>query len=131
VIGTGCSGSVTSTDKIGDEYWSFEIGDELNDKYRLEVSGYSGDSGDSLQYEGDLNGNGLFDAYNHDEMKFTTSDQDNDENDSQNCAVSRGGGWWYNRCMMTCLTCKASRHEMYTLPVVSRLINSRMVIKPQ
>jgi len=35
------------------EYWSFKIGDELNDKYRLEVSGYSGDAGDSLQYEGD------------------------------------------------------------------------------
>jgi len=33
------------------EYWSFKIGDELNTKYRLEVSGYSGDAGDSLQYE--------------------------------------------------------------------------------
>ena len=33
------------------EYWSFKIGDELNDKYRLEVSGYSGEAGDSLQYE--------------------------------------------------------------------------------
>jgi len=36
------------------EYWSFKIGDEVNEKYRLEVSGYSGDAGDSLQYEGDL-----------------------------------------------------------------------------
>jgi len=36
------------------EYWSFRIGDEVNEKYRLEVSGYSGDAGDSLQYEGDL-----------------------------------------------------------------------------
>jgi len=35
------------------EYWSFEIGDELNDNYRLHVSGYSGDAGDSLQYEGE------------------------------------------------------------------------------
>ena len=26
------------------EYWTFKIGDELNDKYRLEVSGYSGDA---------------------------------------------------------------------------------------
>jgi len=34
------------------EYWSFKIGDEPNDKYRLEVSEFSGDAGDSLQYEG-------------------------------------------------------------------------------
>ena len=40
------------------EYWSFKIGDELNDKYRLEVSGYSGDTGDALQYEGDWNDDG-------------------------------------------------------------------------
>ena len=32
------------------EYWSFKIGDEINDKYRLEVSGYSGDAGNGLQY---------------------------------------------------------------------------------
>jgi len=32
------------------EYWVFKISDEL-DKYRLEVYGYSGDAGDSLQYD--------------------------------------------------------------------------------
>jgi len=32
------------------EYWTFKVGDEP-DKYRLEVSGYSGDAGDSLQYD--------------------------------------------------------------------------------
>jgi len=42
----------TSTSKwYSAEYWTFKIGDELNDKYRLEVSGYSGDAGDSLQYD--------------------------------------------------------------------------------
>ena len=45
------------------EYWSFQIGDELNDKYRLNVSGYSGDAGDSLQHEGDWNNNGKFGSY--------------------------------------------------------------------
>jgi len=42
----------TSTDKwYSAEYWTFKVGDELIDKYRLEVSGYSGDAGDSLQYD--------------------------------------------------------------------------------
>ena len=42
------------------EYWSFTIGDELNDKYRLEVDGYSGDAGNALVYEGDYANNGCF-----------------------------------------------------------------------
>ena len=54
------------------EYWSFKIGDELNDKYRLEVSGYSGDAGDSLQYEGDYYGNDAGNYY-HNGMKFSRS----------------------------------------------------------
>ena len=111
------------------EYWSFKIGDELNTKYRLEVSGYSGDAGDSLQYEDDLNGDGNFGSYYHNGMKFTTYDQDNDFF-SGNCAIARGGGWWYNECMWACLTCKKSRHEWYTLDQ-GIATNSRMMIKPQ
>ena len=43
----------TSTSKwYSAEYWMFTVSDEL-DKYRLEVSGYSGDAGDSLQYDDD------------------------------------------------------------------------------
>ncbi|XP_061176958.1 fibrinogen C domain-containing protein 1-B-like [Saccostrea echinata] len=63
-------------------YTTFYIGDE-NNKYTLTVSGYKGTAGDSLAYN-----NG---------MKFTTKDQDNEEN-SGNCAVSRHGAWWYNWC---------------------------------
>ena len=33
------------------EYWTFTVGAEWNDYYRLEVSGYSGDAGNSLQYD--------------------------------------------------------------------------------
>jgi len=117
--------------KIGEEYWSFQIGDELNDKYRLEVSGYSGDAGDSLQYEGDWAGDGLFGNYNHNGMKFTTKNQDNDENHSENCAVARGGGWWYNRCFVACVTCGADHNEWATLSSVYDVISSRMMIKPQ
>jgi len=115
------------------QYWSFKIGDERNDKYRLEVSGYSGDAGDSLQYEGDFNGDGEFGDYYHNGMKFTTYDQDNDENDGKNCAPARGGGWWYNWCFWACLTCDADHNEWGTLIASSQwyVVNSRMMIKPQ
>ena len=111
------------------EYWSFKIGDELNDKYRLEVSGYSGDAGDSLQYEGDYNGNGRFGSYYHNGMEFSTYDQDNDEYPT-NCASNRGGGWWYNACYQACLTC-SSEHNTWETYDEYYVVNSRMMIKPQ
>ena len=113
------------------EYWSFKIGDELNDKYRLEVSGYSGDAGDSLQYDGDFDGDGNFGNYYHNGMEFTTFDQDNDELNGVNCAPDLGGGWWYNLCYYACLTCISVTNEWDTLPSNINVVNSRMMIKPQ
>jgi len=108
------------------EYWSFKIGDELNDKYRLEVSGYSGDAGDSLQYEGD---GGYF--YQNG-MKFTTVDQDNDESGSKNFASRHDGGWWYNNCCFACLTCKSGKNVWWSASSQAGpfVFNSRMMIKP-
>ena len=111
------------------EYWTFKIGDELNTKYRLELSGYSGDAGDSLQYEDDWNGDGRFGMYNHNGMKFSTHEQDNDF-DIRNCANIRLGGWWHNSCLYSCLTCGVAFHEWDTLSAMY-LVNSRMMIKPQ
>jgi len=109
------------------EYWSFKIGDELNDKYRLEVAGYSGDAGDSLQYEGD-DSDGCFGCYYHNGMKFTTYDNDNDL-DGPNCALfNGGGGWWYNSCQWACLTCGFTDYKWKTM---GEIVNSRMMIKPQ
>jgi len=96
------------------EYWSFKIGDGPNDKYRLEVSGYSGDADDVLQYEGSEG------IHYHNGMKFTTYDQDYDSS-SGNCAVDGGGGWWFNSCYRVCLTCTAKQY----------IVNNRMMIKPQ
>jgi len=104
------------------EYWSFKIGDELNDKYRLEVEGYSGDAGDALQHEGDQL---------HDGMMFSTYDQDNDRNPTRSCVWTRSGGWWFNYCEFACLTCHSSRYEWETLPGSIFIVNSRMMIKPQ
>jgi len=110
------------------EYWSFKIGDELNDKYRLEVSGYSGDARDSLQYEGKRHGDREWGKYYHNGMKFTTQDQDNDEFADGNCAEVYFGGWWYKKCYWACLTCNSASNEWGTL---YGAINSRMMIKPQ
>jgi len=127
------SRSVTSTGRywIGDKYSSFKIGDEVS-KYRLDVAGYSGDAGDALQYEGDMNGNGKFGDYLHDGMKFSTYNRENDNSDMK-CTDSRGGGWWYNNCLFACLTCYERYYE-WRRPEVSdynRIVASRMLMKPQ
>ncbi|XP_077969666.1 microfibril-associated glycoprotein 4-like [Styela clava] len=65
------------------KYSSFSIG-SASIKYQLNVGGYSGNAGDSLDY--------------HNAMKFSTKDQDNDRN-SGNCASEyNSGGWWFNSC---------------------------------
>jgi len=107
------------------EYWSFKVGDGSS-KYPLEVSGYSGDAGDSLQYEGESNGDGRFGNYYHNGMKFSTHDEDYDLC-ACNCAASHGGGWWYNTCSSACLTCvQAEYWWLYRF-----VVNLRMMIKPQ
>jgi len=70
------------------EYSTFIVKDETHN-YKLHVSGFSGNTGfDALAY--------------HNGMMFTTFDRDNDEfingvyND--NCAVRKGGGFWYHSC---------------------------------
>ncbi|XP_052683832.1 fibrinogen-like protein A [Crassostrea angulata] len=63
-------------------YSTFSVGDEAS-KYQLQVNGYSGNAGDSLDY--------------HNNMKFSTPDQDNDL-DTGSCAGGYNCGWWFNKC---------------------------------
>ncbi|CAG2200980.1 Ficolin-1-A,Ryncolin-1,Fibrinogen C domain-containing protein 1,Angiopoietin-related protein 7,Fibrinogen C domain-containing protein 1-B,Fibrinogen-like protein 1,Ficolin-1,Ficolin-1-B,Angiopoietin-4,Tenascin-R,Ryncolin-2,Techylectin-5B,Fibrinogen C domain-containing protein 1-A,Microfibril-associated glycoprotein 4,Fibrinogen-like protein A,Ryncolin-3,Angiopoietin-2,Tenascin-X,Ficolin-2,Tenascin,Techylectin-5A,Ryncolin-4,Techylectin-like protein [Mytilus edulis] len=51
--------------------------------YILDVSGYSGDAGDSLTY--------------HNGQKFSTKDKGNGKG-GKGCAVKYTGAWWYNGC---------------------------------
>ena len=65
-------------------YSGFRIDDEAA-KYKLYVSGYSGNATDKLSH--------------HNNMKFSTEDQDNDRGVNRNCSTRYGkGGWWYNNC---------------------------------
>ena len=64
-------------------YETFSITDE-SDKYRLTILGYSGDAGDSMSL--------------HNEMQFSTFDNDNDINMNYNCAKRYMGAWWYKKC---------------------------------
>ena len=63
-------------------YRRFSVGNAAR-KYILSVSSYSGNEhrGDTLSY--------------HTNMRFSTFDQDNDVDKTQNCANSSRGAWWY------------------------------------
>lgn len=62
------------------EYSTFSISSSA-DKYRLIVSRYPGDAGDSFS--------------SHDGFQFTTKDSDNDRWANGNCAVWYRSAWWY------------------------------------
>ena len=84
---------VDLADFLGDtayaKYGTFYIEGESTD-YTLRVEGYSGTAGDALSY--------------HDGSKFTTKDNDNDnESYNANCAIVYRGAWWYNNCHFSSL----------------------------
>ena len=63
-------------------YSTFIVGG-AHTKYTLTVGGYSGNANDSLSH--------------HNNMKFSTHDQDNDIY-SGKCATAYKGAWWYKDC---------------------------------
>ena len=63
-------------------HYNFFMVGNADSNYKLQVAGYSGTAGDSIQSH-NLNG-----------MPFSTPDSDN----SNNCAQRWKGGWWYNSC---------------------------------
>eukprot|EP00794_Sanderia_malayensis_P006833 gene6833-7601_t len=65
------------------KYSRFKVGPERGN-YKLEVSGFTGNRGDSLSY--------------HNKMEFSTKDRDNDRY-SSHCAWLNQGAWWYNKCL--------------------------------
>ncbi|XP_063415184.1 angiopoietin-2-like [Mytilus trossulus] len=70
------------------DYSIFYVGDEST-KYLLNVTNYHGTAGDCLD-SGHIDGRA-------NEMKFSTTGQDNDMS-SSDCAAQRKSGWWYSNC---------------------------------
>ncbi|KAG2457803.1 FGL1L protein, partial [Polypterus senegalus] len=78
--------------KVG-EYDPFIVESEAS-QYKIRLGLYKGNAVDALTQDTE--------AYLHDNQRFTTKDQDND-NYFQNCAKLEymgvpGGGWWYDAC---------------------------------
>uniref|UniRef100_A0ACB8G210 Uncharacterized protein n=1 Tax=Sphaerodactylus townsendi TaxID=933632 RepID=A0ACB8G210_9SAUR len=71
------------------DYHSFKV-DSEGAGYALRLGNYSGDAGDALTTVGE---SGV-----HDNMRFSTHDQDNDRRTNTNCALDNAGGWWYDNC---------------------------------
>ncbi|KAH3750484.1 hypothetical protein DPMN_185007 [Dreissena polymorpha] len=72
-------------------YSEFNISPEF-EKYKLHLSGYTGDAGDCLStactgVSGTL----------HNGRSFSTFDRDNDLSGGC-CACGYGAGWWFDRC---------------------------------
>jgi len=103
------------------EYSSFSLGPEA-DKYRLSVSGFSGDEGDALAAQPSarriVNG-----------MQFSTPDQKNDNKPSGQC--SRTKGWWFNYCSRSTLTFNTENAvwNAYTTGLINDVISARMLVK--
>ncbi|XP_066920105.1 fibrinogen-like protein A [Clytia hemisphaerica] len=75
------------------KYDTFEIGDEAS-KYTLKISGASGNASYLTN----------FPSY-HNNMNFSTYDQDNDNYSPRHCSSAYGRvGWWFNDCYTTLLT---------------------------
>ena len=70
-------------------YNNFAVG-PADSQYQLNISEFTGITTDPFTVH-DLNN-----------MKFTTKDRDNDQQESGNCAIrdagGYAGGWWYRRC---------------------------------
>ncbi|KAK3084881.1 hypothetical protein FSP39_020767 [Pinctada imbricata] len=79
-------------------YTGFYV-DSENNKYKLTFNqgSYKGNAGDHLNQKGPGDHNG---------MKFSTKDVDNDLGGGRSCAHILKGGWWFNNCEYGCLNCK-------------------------
>ncbi|KAH9505645.1 Ficolin-1-B [Bulinus truncatus] len=88
-------------------YKYFEVGDEASN-YSLHIDGYTGDAGDNL--------------VNHDHMKFSTPDRDNDARPQSSCAQKYSTGWWFHSCRTSLLTGDFHRSKSNATGVIWPLI---------
>ncbi|CAL4204187.1 unnamed protein product [Meganyctiphanes norvegica] len=86
--------------------------------YKMGIGLYEGTIGDGLQW--------------HSGMGFSTTDQDNDENDDDNCAADWGGGGWYRDCATVCLTCPYGTYffSWWSKDSYWELSKAQMMVRP-
>ena len=102
------------------EYSTFWLGPEA-DKYRLNVTGFSGDDGDAFAkpFKAGYVANG---------MQFSTPDQDNDMMSGQ-CGKGKSAGW-FNKCGRATL-CKDTNGgwNAYSTASPKLITDARMLVK--
>lgn len=110
--------------KVYELYKTFKIDGE-RDKYKLNVQGAEGSARDSL--------------INHNRMKFSTIDSDNDNYPGYHCAKEWQCGWWFNGCFNSLLNGEYTNKSLkdFSLPSISwntwkkkQLAKTEMKIRP-
>jgi len=90
-------------------YDTFKVGP--GDEYKLAINRFNSalsTLGDSFTVTVPTDPKG-----NHNGMKFTTKDRDQDIFERGNCAQVYGGGWWYNNCFSVRLTGQHTETKTY------------------
>jgi len=91
------------------------------DKYRLSVSGYSGDAGDALAAT-------LSTGTRANGMRFSTPDQDNDVHPGAHCYPVIG--WWMKMCSRSMLNFDTNGEwNAFTAPYLTDVTDARMMVK--
>lgn len=112
------------------EYYYFMLDSEAK-FYTIHVGGYSGDIPNGMDYTAQT-------RWTHNGMNFTTYDNAHDHWNAGtcsggNCAVCRGGGWWYNDCYICNLNGNYYTDFSFWYPSGPGVIMqnvSRIMIKP-
>jgi len=103
------------------EYSSFSLGPEA-DKYRLSVSGFSGDEGDAIAAPA-----GWYIISNG--MQFSCLGEDNDRHPYE-CFYGIAGGWWTNRCDRSCINRDTNGcWNAFSVTGGWTVVSSRMLVK--
>ncbi|VDI32730.1 Hypothetical predicted protein, partial [Mytilus galloprovincialis] len=103
-------------------YSSFFIENE-SANYRLTVTGYSGDAGDSMdQVDDRVKANGKL---------FSTKDRDNDNDSRGNCAASYKSAWWFSSCYYSDFNrvYNGNNGQMYWAGWTSNIFKSILMIR--
>ncbi|XP_067842860.1 fibrinogen-like protein 1-like protein [Heptranchias perlo] len=107
----------SESERVEIDYASFNIESEAN-KYTLRLGSPIGESAfhDYLTKDG-----------SSDNMMFSTKDEDNDRDPTQNCADISGGGWWFNHCSSVMLN---SINQIHWPGICDNCKSATILIKP-